>query len=155
MIKLTELNKAICDKVKTALISYGLKIPLSPEDLSKPIKRPSIKIVMNEGGSGRENSRMKRTGITVRIYFFAKDDARPKEENLYVRDILSEAFLDEIQVGDFWIPILDEIDFTVTDGVLVATVELDYIERIPDRTESPYESNENMESLHMVQRLEG
>lgn len=155
MITLVELNKALCDKVRDALTAAGMEITLSPEDLSEPIRRPSIKVSIEDGSSGRENSRTKRTGITVRIYFFAANRDRPKMENLQVREALAAAFLDEVQVGSYWVPVLDDMEFTTTDGVLVATIELDFIERIPDQPEGEHESNENMESLHMVQRLEG
>lgn len=148
MITLTQLNKAICDKVRTALDGAGLKITLSPEDLAEPIRRPSIKVSIADGTSGRDNSRMRRTGVTVRVYFFAKDRQRPKKENLQIREVLSEAFLEEIKVGEFWIPVMEDVEFMVTDGVLIATLDLDYLELLPEQKTGEYESIEMLENLH-------
>ena len=154
MITLLEINQAICRQVKAAFSEAGLDIPLNPEDLSEPIQRPSIKVMIEDGSAGQYNSCMKRTGITVRFYFFAKNAQRPKEEWLQVREALTVAFLEEVRAGDFWIPLKEDIEFTVSDGILVATMELEFLEELPSRPEGLWESEEMMERLHLAQRWE-
>ena len=60
-------------------------------------------------------------------------------ENLAVRQAVGDAFLDGITVGDTYLGIDDGVSFTVTDGVLVATIDLNWSEPILEPNGEPME----------------
>lgn len=75
---------------------------------------------------GRERS------ATFRLYYYAGDKDRPKLENLAVRGAVGEAFSDGLLVDGVYIGMDDGVSFTVTDGILVATLDLTWAEPIPE-----------------------
>ena len=145
MISLQSLNQAVCDRYRQALDHAGTAAPLLAEDVSGPIIRPSGKVVLEDGtdapllDSGRERT------VTFRLYYFAANKDRPKMENLAVRQAVGEAFLDGITVEDTYLGIDEGISFTVTDGVLVATLDLTITEAIPEADGEPMETLEYRE----------
>ena len=68
-----------------------------------------------------------------------------KVENLAVRQAVGEAFLAGITVEDTYLGIDEGISFTVTDGVLVATLDLTITEPIPEADGEPMETLEYRE----------
>ena len=49
-----------------------------------------------------------------------------------MRQAVGEVFLDGITVGDTYLGIDEGVHFTVTDGVLVAAIDLSWSEPIPE-----------------------
>lgn len=145
MISLQSLNKAICDRYRQALEQAGVDAPLLAEDVSAPIVRPSGKVELEDGADARLLSSGRERTVTFRLYYFAADKDRPKLENLAVRQALGEAFLDGITVEEMYLGIDEGLSFTVTDGVLVATLELTLTEPVPEAEAEPMETLEYRE----------
>lgn len=140
MISLQSLNKAICDRYRQALKQAGVDAPLLAEDVSAPIVRPSGKVELEDGADARLLSSGRERTVTFRLYYFAADKDRPKLENLAMRQALGEAFLDGITVEEMYLGIDEGLSFTVTDGVLVATLELTLTEPVPEAEAEPMET---------------
>lgn len=143
---LKELNKAVCGLVKRVAEASGLGAELMAEDLSAPIQRPSLKVELEEDRDARAIWHRVEQAITVRVYFFAADQYRPKLDNLAMRQALAEAFRDGVPVGEETVPIDEGLSFTVTDGVLVASMDLTLDQRIIPAEE---EDAELMEELNV------
>ena len=133
---LKELNKAVCGLVKRAAEASGLGAELMAEDLSAPIQRPSLKVELEEDRDARAIRHRVEQAITFRVYFFAADQYRPKLDNLAMRQALAEET----------VPIDEGLSFTVTDGVLVASMDLTLDQRIIPAEE---EDAELMEELNV------
>ena len=145
MISLQSLNQAVCDRYRQALDHAGTAAPLLAEDVSGPIIRPSGKVELEDGTDARLLDSGRERTVTFRLYYFAANKDRPKMENLAVRQAVGEAFLDGITVEDTYLGIDEGISFTVTDGVLVATLDLTITEPIPEAAGEPMETLEYRE----------
>ena len=145
MISLQSLNQAVCDRYRQALDHAGTAAPLLAEDVSGPIIRPSGKVELEDGTDARLLDSGRERTVTFRLYYFAANKDRPKMENLAVRQAVGEAFLDGITVEDTYLGIDGGISFTVTDGVLVATLDLTITEPIPEADGEPMETLEYRE----------
>ena len=145
MISLQSLNQAVCDRYRQALDHAGTAAPLLAEDVSGPIIRPSGKVELEDGTDARLLDSGRERTVTFRLYYFAANKDRPKMENLAVRQAVGEAFLDGITVEDTYFGIDEGISFTVTDGVLVATLDLTITEPIPEADGEPMETLEYRE----------
>ena len=132
MISLQAVNQAICALYQKALNAAGTGAELVAEDVSKPIIRPSGKVELEDGTDARLLASGRERTVTFRLYYFAKDRDRPKLENLAVRSAIGEAFLDGITVEDTYLGIDEGVSFTVTDGLLVASLELTLTEPVPE-----------------------
>ena len=129
-----------------ALDAAGTGAKLVAEDVSKPIIRPSGKVELEDGSDTRLLASGRERTVTFRLYYFAKDRDRPKLENLAVRGAIGDAFLDGITVEDTYLGIDEGVSFTVTDGVLVASLELTLTEPVPEADAEPMEElNLNLE----------
>ncbi|MGN2369259.1 phage tail terminator family protein [Clostridium cagae] len=133
MITLLEINKGINEAIEAALNETEFcNVTIRAEDLKEDIVRPSIKVMMDDGTSGKFNSCCKERTLTVRVYFYAKNKDKPKIENIKMREIIENAFLEDLKVSDtFYIPI-DNVESVVTDGVLICTIDLEILEIIPE-----------------------
>lgn len=147
MISLQSLNKAVCTLYRQALEAAGTGAPLLAEDVSAPIIRPSGKVELEDGAEARLLASGRERAVTFRLYYFASDKDRPKLENLAVRQAVGEAFLDGITVEDTYLGIDEGVSFTVTDGVLVATLDLTLTEPIPEADGEPMETLEYREGM--------
>jgi hypothetical protein len=145
VISLQSLNQAVCDRYRQALDHAGTAAPLLAEDVSGPIIRPSGKVELEDGTDARLLDSGRERTVTFRLYYFAANKDRPKMENLAVRQAVGEAFLDGITVEDTYLGIDEGISFTVTDGVLVATLDLTITEPIPEADGEPMETLEYRE----------
>ncbi len=145
MITLLEINKGINEAIEAALNETEFcNVTIRAEDLKEDIARPSIKVMMDDGTSGKFNSCCKERTLTVRVYFYAKNKDKPKIENIKMREIIENAFLEDLKVSDtFYIPI-DNVESVVTDGVLICTIDLETLEIIPER-----EKYEPMDELNI------
>ena len=80
------------------------------------------------------------TGAKLVAEDVSKPIIRPRgKENLAVRSAIGEAFLDGITVEDTYLGIDEGVSFTVTDGVLVASLELTLTEPVPKADAEPME----------------
>ena len=132
MISLKALNQAVCERYRQALKNTGTGAPLLAEDVRAPIVRPSGKVELEDGTDARLLAFGRERTVTFRLYYFASDRDRPKLENLAVRQAIGEVFLDGITVEDTYLGIDEGLSFTVTDGVLVATLDLTITEPVPE-----------------------
>lgn len=139
MISLQSVNQAICTLYQQALDAAGTGAKLVAEDVSKPIIRPSGKVELEDGSDARLLASGRERTATFRLYYFAKDRDRPKLENLAVRGAIGEAFLNGVTVEDTYLGFDEGISFTVTDGVLVASLELTLTEPVPEADADPME----------------
>lgn len=145
MISLLSINQAVCNVYRQALGSAVPDAPLLAEDISAPIVRPSGKVELEDGTDARLFASGRERTVTFRLYYFASDREHPKLENLAVREAIGEAFLDGITVEDTYLGIDEGVSFTVTDGVLVATLNLTLTEPIPEAEGEPMETLEYRE----------
>ncbi|HEY5582923.1 MAG TPA: hypothetical protein VIK78_00305 [Ruminiclostridium sp.] len=145
MVTLLQINKAINNKIKSALIGTEFSlVELLAEDISEPISRPSLKVDMENSINGRFNSNCREKTLTIRVYFFAKDRYKYKIDNAKLQDILENAFLDDLEVVEgFYIPI-ENVSSDVSDTVLICSFDLYAIELLPDT-----DVNELMEELNI------
>jgi hypothetical protein len=145
MVTLVEINKAINDKIKAALVGTEFSaVPLIAEDISEPIVRPSIKVQLGNSINGKFNSCCRDKNLTCRVYFFAKDKYKYKIDNTKMQDLIENAFLDDLIVnGSFYIPI-DDVSSEVIDSVLECSFELYTIELLPDT-----DTSETMDELNL------
>lgn len=143
MITLLEINKAINDKIKKALNNSEFStLPIIASDLSEPIIRPSVKIFLDGGTTGKMNSSMKEQTLQVRVYFFASDLKKYKIENMKIRELIQNEFLTPLRVNDTFIVDIDEIESETSDTVLICSFDIETLEDIPDNME--YEPMENL-----------
>lgn len=133
MITLLEINKAINNKIKEALVGTAFTtVPLLAEDISEPIIRPSLKVTIENSTNGKFNANCREKNLTCKVYFFAKDRYKYKIDNSKMQDLIENAFLDDLKVNDnFYIPI-EEVESDVTDSVLICSFHLYSIELLPD-----------------------
>lgn len=145
MVDLLEINAAINKRIKETLKGTVFEtVPFLDEDLQEgEIKRPSFKVMLEDSKAGKFNADLKESNTTVRIYFFAKDRYKPKIENLKVRNLINNAFLEDIKVNDSFYISIEEVEAVITDGVLVCSIDIPTLEEIPDNTE--YEPLEELE----------
>ena len=126
MLTLMQITKAVHDTIKTASSA-----PLVASDVSEPITRPSIKVMLEDSSSGLFNAQCRERSLTYRVYFFAKDANKYRMDNLATQEAIEDAFLDGLRVDGAHIPIAS-IGSDVVDTVLVCTIEIYAIELLPD-----------------------
>ena len=121
---LLELNRAVCEQVKEATLNSGTGAELIAEDVSRPIIRPSVKVELEDGTDAAMALDVLEQAVTFRIYFYASDMNHPKLDNLAMREALSDTFRRGVETQEGTIPIDDGLSFSITDGVLVATLDV-------------------------------
>lgn len=149
MLTVWELNKAVVDKIKTALADTNFStVSMVGEDVLEPIERPSLKVCIEDSQNGKFNASCREKTITFRIYYFAKDRHEYKIENAEMQDILENAFLEDLEVTEgFFIPI-ESVDSEVSDTVLICSFDLYIVELLPDTdTSEPMEELEYKEEI--------
>lgn len=132
MVTLLDINQAINDKIKAALVGTDFAaVPIVASDISEPIERPSLKVDFEHSDNGVFNSQCREKDIRVRVYFFASDLRRYKFENLEMQDILETALLDVLEVnGGYFIPIND-VESEVIDTVLTCSFDVYCLDYLP------------------------
>lgn len=150
MITLLEINKGINEKIKHALANSEFSIvPIIASDLSEPIVRPSLKVILDDATTGKMNSRMKERTLTCRVYFFASDLRKYKIENTKIQDLIENEFLTPIKVTDTFYIEIDDVETTVSDTVLICSFDIETLEDIPDEILDDGIEYENMENLYL------
>lgn len=149
MLTLLQITKAVNNTVKTALENTEFSdIPLVASDVSEPITRPSIKIMLEQSTNGKYNSRCREKDLTFRVYFFAENPHKYRIDNLKMQDIIENALLGGLFIDGAYIPIVDVNSDTV-DTVLVCSFDLYAVELLPDTDQS-----EPMEELKLEEEIE-
>ena len=150
MITLLEINKAINNKIEHALADSEFKtVPIIASDLSEPIVRPSLKVFLEDGTTGKFNSCMKERALTVRVYFFATDLKKYKIENTKVQDLIENEFLTPIKVTDTFYIDVDEVEANTSDTVLICSFNIETLEDIPEIIIDDGVEYEMMENLNL------
>ena len=150
MITLLEINKAVNEKIKHALAdSEFSSVPIIASDLSEPIVRPSLKVFLEDGTTGKFNSCMKERALTVRVYFFATDLKKYKIENTKVQDLIENEFLTPIKVTDTFYIDVDEVEANTSDTVLICSFNIETLEDIPEIIIDDGVEYEMMENLNL------
>ena len=154
MLSLIDINKAINDKIKAALVGTDFEsVKIVAEDVSKPIIRPSIKVDLEQSENGKFNASCREKTLTIRVYFFASDANKYKIENLKFQDIIETALLDGLYVNDAHVPV-DDITSDVADTVLIISFDLYLLELMPEDTTNPIgEPLELMEELNYKEEI--
>ena len=117
MLSLLQINRAVADQLRGALIDTTFKsVPISPGDLSE-IERPSFKIEFDGGKLENINASFKGRNLTIRVYFFASNLKKYKLENLQVQEIIEDSFIKGMWIDSYYIPI-NEINAEVNDTIL-------------------------------------
>ena len=88
---------------------------------------------------------MDARSLTARIYYFAPDAHKWRDSNYAMQDALRGALHDSLMVGAFEIYSEDGIDFDTTDGVLIGTIQYDWLEDRPS-----HDDGESMEELSVA-----
>lgn len=150
MITLLEINEAINDKVEHAFINSEFNsLKVIAGDLKEPIVRPSLKVFLDDGNTGKMNSRMKERTLTCRVYFFASDLRKYKIENTKVQDLIENEFLTPIKVTDTFYIDVDEVHSTISDTVLICSFDIKTLEDIPEIIIDDGKEYESMENLYL------
>lgn len=117
MLSLAQINKAVADQLRGALISTPFEsVLISPGDLSE-MERPSLKLEIDGGKLENITASFKGRTITTRVYFFASNIKKYKLENLQVQEIIEETFIKGIWIDSYYIPI-NEVNSEVNDTIL-------------------------------------
>ena len=150
MVTLLEINKAVNEKIEHALAGSEFEnVPIIASDLSEPIVRPSLKIFLEDGNTGKFNSCMKERTLKIGVYFFATDLKRYKIENTKVQDLIENEFLTPLKVSDTFIVDIDEVESTISDTVLICSIERETLEDIPEIILDDGKEYEMMENLNL------
>ena len=150
MITLLEINKAINNKIEHALADSEFKtVPIIASDLSEPIVRPSLKVFLEDGTTGKFNSCMKERALTCRVYFFATNLKKYKIENTKVQDLIENEFLTPIKVTDTFYIDVDEVEANTSDTVLICSFNIETLEDIPEIIIDDGVEYEMMENLNL------
>ena len=145
MITLLEINKAINNKIKNALIDTEFSnVPILAEDISEPIIRPSLKVAIENSTNGKFNANSREKNLTCRVYFFAKDRYKYKIDNSKMQDIIENCFLDGISVSENFYIQIDQVESEISDTVLISSFDLYSIELIEDN-----DISENIEEINI------
>lgn len=150
MITLLEINKAINEKIKKALVNSEFSTtPIIASDLSEPIVRPSLKIFLEDATTGKFNKNLKERSLTVRVYFFATDIKKYKIENTKVQDLIENEFLTPLVINDSFYIDVDEVESNTSDTVLICSFDLETLEDIPEVVIDEGVNYEPMENLNL------
>ena len=145
MIGIADIYIALRETVERAIAAAGMEAPVIANDLSEPIVRPSIKIELSDDISARDTTHMDARSLTARIYYFAPDAHQWRESHYAMQDALRGALHDSLMVGAFEIYSEDGIDFDQTDGVLIGTIQYEWLEERPS-----HDDGELMEELSVT-----
>lgn len=142
MVKFTEINKAIVDKLELKFMG----IPIKSTNVEK-IVRPSFCIDFDNIKVDDFMDEALDRNITVRIYYYATDRYKNKIENLNIQDDLTLLFLEDniLEVNESTKIQIEELEFDLVDGVLVMNFDIFISEDYNRIDDTP-----NMEELEII-----
>ncbi|WP_148097591.1 phage tail terminator family protein [Clostridium tagluense] len=118
IVKYTDIITAINKKLLGKFPSIKL---MSESDITEKIVRPSFFVSLDNLKSNKFCDSALDKKITIRIYYYPKDDKKNKIENLNMIDSLNEIFVEDniIKINeDFNIEIFDEVEIDIVDKVV-------------------------------------
>ena len=131
MIGITDIYISLRETIEQACADAGITVPVIAGDLTEPIVRPSIKIELANDQASQDTTHMDARSLTARIYYFSPDAHKWRDANYALQDALRGALHDSLMVGTFEIYSEDGIDFDTTDGVLIGTIQYNWLEDRP------------------------
>lgn len=138
MITLKDINKAIVTQVKEGLRDTPyVNVGFSSTDIEKSIIRPSFYVEFLSNKTGRFNANNKERTLHIQLFYFPTMHIKNKMEILEVEGLLEDVFIDSLKINDNFIIPINEVDFDITDGTLIANIELYTIEEIEDTDTIP------------------
>lgn len=146
MLSLVQINKAVADQLRGALVGTPFEsVPISPGDLSE-IERPSLKIEIDGVKLENITASFKGRTLTTRFYFFANNLKKYKLENLQVQEIIEDSFINGIWIDSYYIPI-NEVNAEVNDTILQVDFDISITALHVDYDQYSEGSGELMEDL--------
>lgn len=129
---MAQFYTAIVGAVKQSLQVHDFPgIPVMASDLSEPITRPSVKIVLTDMRSDRATTHLNLKYAVVHIYYFPADRQHWRSAHWAMQEALIDALMDGVQVDDLRVYPDDGIGFEAADGILIGTQSYTWYE---DRT---------------------
>lgn len=148
ILTIVQINTAINEKIKKATAGTEFEsVPMTFEDNSENLLRPSIKVAVENLKVAKLNSNCREKTFTISVTFFAKDMYKCKTDNSKMQELLENALLEDIYVENIYIPLVN-LDSDLKDGNLKISFELYISELIPDT-----DSSEIMESLKFKEEV--
>ncbi|MBN7575412.1 hypothetical protein C1H57_08335 [Clostridium sp. 2-1] len=136
MVTLNEIRTAINNTIINALKGTKFEgVKPTAIDFTDGIPRPSIRLIFDNSRTGKSNSNLKERTLTVRVYFYAENKDRYRNDNIEMQDILENTFLEDVKVTDtFYMPLVEdgEVECEVVDTVLQCSFDLYSLEEIYD-----------------------
>jgi len=149
MVTLLEINEAINEKIKVALVGTDLfAVPIVASDINEPIERPSLKVEFENTKNGLFNSQCREKTLKVRIYFFASDLRRYKFENLEMQELIETTFLDDLEVKEGYFISINEVNSETIDKVLTCSFDLYCLDILPS-ADPDNDTSETMDELNL------
>lgn len=137
MVGLKDIIKAINTKIKVNFPN----IDIQSTDIKEDFNRPCFYVEIDDNKANKLNPSSKEKTLTIRIYYFPKDRYENRIELLETQDTLENMFFEGLEVNqDFYISTLDnDLNFTITDGVLQLSFDLYYVQLLDDEYAEPLE----------------
>ncbi|MBW9170777.1 hypothetical protein K2F43_06095 [Clostridium estertheticum] len=166
IVKLTDIQIAIVDKITSALVDTDFKIDTSDDPLNtngvvfsstsitEDIIRPSFYITFNNNKTNKFNYGLKERTLEFKLFYFAKTIKNSQLELLEMQDILENLFLEEIEVTEgFNLPVADEVNIDVYNeqGYLTLDMDLYTLEEL-DSVKAIEDDAEYMEEMEYLQQ---
>lgn len=126
---LLEINKAVIDQIALNLKGQFSNVPIMAEDLAEPIKRPSLKVMIEDPSISKCTGSCTERNLVVRLFYFASTREKNKLENVSMQEVIEKAYVNGLEISNQIIPI-ESIDSTITDGVLISSFDLQIFEEI-------------------------
>ena len=139
MISLKEIMKSINKQ-----ISNKLEIDVDSKNLEEEFTRPSVRTSIDNLKTSAFMQTMKERNFIVRIYYFSKNREKNKIELLEIQEKLEEAFFSHLKIKEAFFIYIEEIEFNVTDGILIGEFDVMTLEDIVNDMDL-----ENMEELEI------
>lgn len=123
MIKLSSIIKAINE-----LLKENFDIEVDGQNITDKFNRPSFRVEIDDLKTEALMTNFKKRSFVVRVYYFMKDRVNFKLEKLEMIEKLEDIFylnliIDEYEDGSKFLIPIDELNFSETDGVLIATFD--------------------------------
>lgn len=137
--------KNVIATVSSILLNNFPQINIQSTDIKEGFEQPSFYVELDNFKTNLLNKWHKKYKVSIRIYYFPKDTYKNQIELLEMQEILSDLFLKGIWVENtsfFIYKTEDDLDFTVTDGVLQLQFYLNYVQTIEEE-----DTTELMEEL--------
>lgn len=137
MVSILDIIKAF-----NLLLSKEFKITVDSKDLSEKFERPSFRVDMSKFRYSKQMQFYHEREFEFKIYYFPMSRTNNRIELLETQEKLSVLFVDYIEVMKDQFVYIKEVEFDITDGVLVASFEVETLEEI-----NKIEEEELMEEL--------